>query len=59
MRWEEKCNELFYQYRERLDEYNECLEEFEKALNSMEQCMWFKEYDELSHLGNRAEVGHM
>ena len=57
--WEEKCTELFNQYKERLDEYNDCVDLFHKTLNSMEQCMWFKLYDGLSYWANRAEVGHI
>ena len=59
MRWVEKCNELFDQYREKLDEYKDCLKEFQETLNSMEQCMWFQDYEELSYWANRAEVEYM
>ena len=58
MGWKTQCTELFSQYKELLTDFIHCLEEFRATLNTLEQCVDFKEYDELDYWHNRAEVGY-
>ena len=58
MAWRTQCTELFSQYKELLTDFIHSLEEFKGTLNSLEQCVDFKDYDELEYWRNRAEVGY-
>ena len=42
---------------ELLEDLTHFLEEFKETLNTLEQCVDFKEYEELEYWRNRAEVG--
>ena len=53
-----QCTELFSQYKELLTDFIHSLEEFKGTLNSLEQCVDFKDYDELEYWRNRAGVGY-
>ena len=58
MAWKTQCADFFSQYKELLTDFTHCLEEFKGTLNTLEQCVDFKEYDELDYWRNRAEVGY-
>ena len=49
---------FFPQYKELLTDFIHSLEEFKGTLNTLEQCVDFKEYDELESWRNRTEVGY-
>ena len=50
MAWRALCAEFFSQYKELLEDFNYSLEEFKETLNALEQCVDFKEYEELLFL---------
>ena len=58
MAWKTQCTEFFSQYKELLADFTHFLEEFKETLNTVEQCVDFKEYEELEYWCNRAEVGY-
>ena len=56
MAWKTQCTGFFSQYMELLEDLTHFLEEFKETLNTLEQCVDFKEYEELEYWHNRAEV---
>ena len=57
MVWKTQCTDFFAQYVGLLEDITLFLEEFKETLKSVEQCVDFKEYEELEYWRNRAEVG--
>ena len=52
-----QCTEFFFPVQGMAD-LTHFLQEFKVTLNTLEQCVDFKDYEELEYWRNRAEVGY-
>ena len=57
MAWKTQCTEFFSQYMELLEDLTHFLDELKETVITLEQCVDFKENEELECWRNRAEVG--